>query len=293
MSAQAKSMPLPAAHASGRARANLLEALLWYAVLCLIASVTILPFAWVLLTALKGPRDAIYSVPPQFIPHDLTLDNFVRVFHLLPMTAFFVNSVSVAVLTVGLNLLFTALAAYPFAKMKFPGRDAIFYLLLATFIVPPQLTFIPSFILAVNVFHYYDTIFALIFPSLATVFNIFLLRQAFKTVPNDLLDAARIDGASELRIWWNIALPVIRPSLATAAIFTFVNSWNDFFWPSLMLHTRDRMTLPVGLVALQGAFASDTRAVAAGVVITVIPILIVFVLLQRQFVRGLSGAVKG
>jgi len=169
----------------------------------------------------------------------------------------------------------------------------IFYLLLATFIVPPQLTSIPSFVLAVNVFHYYDTLLALIFPSLATVFNIFLLRQAFKTVPNDLIDAAKIDGASELRIWWNIVMPVIRPSLATAAIFTFVNSWNDFFWPSLMLHTRENMTLPVGLVALQGMFASDLRGVAAGVVMTVIPILIFFVALQRQFIRGLSGAVKG
>jgi putative chitobiose transport system permease protein len=293
VSTQAKAMRLTAAAAPSRLRGKLLQAIMWYAVLLLIASVTILPFVWVLLTSLKGPHDAIYSVPPQFIPHDLTLDNYVRVWRLLPMAYFFVNSVLVAVVTVVLNLLFTSLAAYPFAKMNFRGRDAIFYLLLATFIVPPQLTFIPSFILAVNVFHYYDTIFALIFPSLATVFNIFLLRQAFKTVPNDLLDAARIDGASELRIWWNIVLPVIRPSLATAAIFTFVNSWNDFFWPSLMLHTRQNMTLPVGLVALQGAFSSDSRAVAAGVVMTVIPILIVFVTLQRQFVRGLTGAVKG
>ena len=293
MSTQASVMRLPAAAARGRRRNNVLEALMWYAVLLLIAAITILPFVWVLVTSLKGPHDAITSVPPQFIPHDPTLDNYLRVWQLLPMANFFANSILVSVVTVALNLLFTSLAAYPFAKMKFPGRDVIFYLLLATFIVPPQLTFIPSFILAVNVFHYYDTIFALIFPSLATVFNIFLLRQAFKTVPNDLLDAARIDGANELRIWWNIVLPVIRPSLATAAIFTFVNSWNDFFWPSLMLHTRSHMTLPVGLVALQGAFSSDTRAVAAGVVMTVIPILIVFVTLQRQFVRGLSGAVKG
>src|SRR5579859_4488640 len=276
-----------------RVRAHLLENLFWYVVLSLIASITILPFVWVLLTSLKGPLDAVYSVPPQFIPHDRTLANYIRVWTQLPVANFFVNSVVVAVATVVLNVLFTSLAAYPFAKMRFPGRDLIFYLLLATFIVPPQLTFIPSFILAVNVFHYYNTLFALIFPSLATVFNIFLLRQAFKAVPNDLIDAARIDGANELRIWWGVVLPVIRPSLATAAIFTFVNSWNDFFWPSLMLKTRQNMTLPVGLVALQGAFSSDTRAVAAGVVLTVIPILIVFITLQRQFVRGLSGAVKG
>src|SRR5206468_8029092 len=123
-----------------------------------------------------------------------------------------------------------------------------------------------GFILAINVFHYYDSLFALIFPSLATVFNIFLLRQAFRTVPNDLIDAARMDGANELRIWWQILLPVIRPSLATAAIITFVNSWNDFFWPSLMLPTPGNKTLPVGLAALQGMFASDLRATAAGIV---------------------------
>ena len=125
------------------------------------------------------------------------------------------------------------------------------------------------------------------------MFNIFLLRQAFKAIPNDLIDAGRIDGASELRIWWSILLPLVKPSLATVAIITFVNQWNDFFWPSLMLHTREHMTLQVGLVALQGMFASDTRGVAAGVVMTVIPILILFVTLQQQFVRGLTGAVKG
>jgi putative chitobiose transport system permease protein len=143
------------------------------------------------------------------------------------------------------------------------------------------------------VFKYYDTLRAVILPNLASAFSIFLLRQAFKSVPNDLLDAGRIDGASELRIWWGIVLPVVRPSLATVAIFTFVNSWNDFFWPSLMLHTREQMTLPVGLMALQGMFTSDFRGIAAGVTMVVVPILIFFIALQRQFIRGLTGAVKG
>jgi putative chitobiose transport system permease protein len=148
-------------------------------------------------------------------------------------------------------------------------------------------------VLAVNVFHYYDMLPALIFPSLASAFNIFLMRQAFRGVPNDLIDAARIDGANELRIWWNVLMPIVRPSLAAVAIFTFVTSWNDFLWPSLMLHTRDGMTLPVGLAALQGLFSSDFRSIAAGVTMTVLPILFFFMLLQRQFVRGLAGAVKG
>ena len=270
-----------------------LETILWYVVLCLIALVTVFPFVWVISTSFKGPTDVIYSVPPQLIPQNPTFANYIRVWNQLPMGTFFLNSILVTVSTVVFNVLFTALAAYPFAKMKFPGRDVIFYLLLATFIVPPQLTYIPSFVLAVNVFHYYDTIFALIFPSLATVFNIFLLRQAFRTVPDDLIDAGRIDGASEFRIWWSILLPVVRPALATVAIITFVAQWNDFFWPSLMLHTRTNMTLQVGLANLQGMFTSDSRGVAAGVVMAIIPILIIFVLLQKQFVRGLTGAVKG
>jgi putative chitobiose transport system permease protein len=269
------------------------EKVFWYIILSVIAVITAFPFVWVFFTSFKGPNDAIYSVPPQLIPQDPTIANYVRVWSQLPIANFFLNSIIVAAGTVILNLLFTSLAAYPFAKMKFRGRNAIFYLLLATFIVPPQLTYIPGFVLAVNVFHYYDSVLALIFPSLATVFNIFLLRQAFRTVPNDLIDAGRIDGAGELRIWWSILMPIVRPSLATAAIITFVNQWNDFFWPSLMLHTRSNMTLQVGLVALQGMFASDSRGVAAGVVMTVVPIIIFFIVLQRQFVRGLTGAVKG
>ncbi len=288
--AQAKAIPVVKTHRRTR---RALENVFWYVVLCLIAVITVFPFVWILFTSFKGPNDAIYSVPPQLIPHDPTLDNYKRVWDQLPMARFFLNSILVSVITVTLNLLITSLAAYPFAKMNFRGRDLIFYLLLATFIIPPQLTYIPSYVLAVRVFKYYDSLMALIFPGLATVFNIFLLRQAFRTVPDDLIDAGRIDGASELRIWWSILLPVVKPSLATVAIITFVTQWNDFLWPSLMLPTMEHKTLQVGLVALQGMFASDSRGIAAGVVMTVIPILILFVTLQRQFVRGLTGAVKG
>ncbi len=291
--AHAQAFAIPAVGARRHPRRRILENTLWYIVLSAVAVVTVFPFVWVISMSLKGPTDAIYSVPPQLVPGNPTLANYLRVWNQLPMANFFMNSFLATASTVVLNLLFTSLAAYPFAKMTFRGRDAIFYLLLATFIVPPQLTFIPSFVLAVNVFHYYDTLFAVIFPSLATVLNIFLLRQAFKGVPNDLIDAARIDGAGELRIWWQILMPVIRPTLATVAIITFVTQWNDFFWPSLMLHTRTNMTLQVGLAQLQGMFTSDSRGIAAGVVMSIIPILILFVTLQRHFVRGLSGAVKG
>jgi putative chitobiose transport system permease protein len=269
------------------------EAAIWYVVLISISVVTVLPFVWMLLTSLKGPQDPIFSVPPQFIPAHPTFENYGKVLATLPILSFFRNSIVVALSVTALSVLVTSLAAYPLAKMRFPGREAIFYLLLGTLIVPVQLTYIPSFILAVNVFHYNDTLLALILPNLASAFNIFLMRQAFKSVPNDLIEAARIDGAREIRIWWSVLLPIVRPSLATVAIFTFVTSWNDFLWPSLMLHTRDGMTLPVGLAALQGLFSSDFRSIAAGVTMTIVPILIFFIAFQRQFVRGLAGAVKG
>ncbi|TMF38420.1 MAG: carbohydrate ABC transporter permease [Chloroflexi bacterium] len=246
-----------------------------------------------LLTSLKGSADPIASVPPQLIPGHPTLANYQRVLDSLPILKFFQNSIVVAIAVTGLNVLVSAMAAYPLAKMRFRGREATFYLLLATLIVPTQLTYIPSFILAVNVFHYYDTLPAVILPSLASAFNIFLMRQAFRAIPNDLIDAARVDGAGEWRVWWQILLPIVRPSLAAVAIFTFVTSWNDFLWPSLMLHDRTQMTLPVGLAALQGFFSSDFRSIAAGVTMTVIPILLFFIVVQRYFVRGLAGAVKG
>jgi putative chitobiose transport system permease protein len=265
----------------------------WYVVLSAFAFITVFPFLWMLLTSLKGPADQITSVPPQFIPNNPTLANYQKVVTGLPVVQFFQNSIVVSIAVTALNALVSAMAAYPLAKMRFRGREAIFYLLLATLIVPAQLTYIPSFILAVNTFHYYNTLPAVIFPSLASAFNIFLMRQAFRGVPNDLIDAARVDGAGEWRIWWQILLPIVRPSLAAVAIFTFVTSWNDFLWPSLMLHDRTQMTLPVGLAALQGLFSSDFRSIAAGVTMTVVPILLFFIVVQRYFVRGLAGAVKG
>ena len=285
---EARAMVLPV-----RRRRGYWRTAVWYVVLVGMAVVTVFPFAWMLLTSLKGPADAIFSVPPQFLPSDPTIDNYVRVWNQLPVFRFFVNSISASVAVTILGTLVTALAAYPLAKMRFRGRNAIFYLLLATLIVPVQLTYIPSFVLAVNVFHYYDSLPALVLPNLAAAFNIFLLRQAFRGVPNELLDAARIDGANELRIWWHVMLPIVRPSLVTVAIFSFVVSWNDFLWPSLMLPTMDNKTLPVGLAALQGVFSSDFRAIAAGVTMTVVPILVFFVAVQRYFVRGLAGAIKG
>lgn len=293
--AQVISQPHASIHVRSRSARiwKLMDALFWYIVLIAVAIVAAFPFIWVLAMSFKGPTDPVVSIPPQFIPQHPTFDNYVRVWRMLPMANFFLNSIVVTVSNVLLNVMVAALAAYPFAKMKFPGRDAIFYFLLATLIVPMALAAIPSFILAVKVFHYRDQLISLVLPNMVSVFNIFLLRQAFKSVPNDLIDAAKMDGAGEFRIWWSVLLPIVRPSLATAAINQFVFMWNEFFWAQLMLPTMTHRTLPVGLLALQSGFVSDSRGMAAGVVITVVPIIIFFALLQRQFTQGLSGAVKG
>jgi putative chitobiose transport system permease protein len=284
--------PLPAKNTFGLRR-HLLENIFWYIVLTLVAVITVFPFVWVLFTSFKGPTDPIFSVPPQLIPREPTFENYLRVWQLLPVARFYLNSIVVTVSVVVINILFTSAAAYPLAKMKFKGRDAIFFMLLATYIVPPVLTAIPSYVLAVNVFKYYDKLPSVVFPYLAGILSIFLMRQAFMSIPDELLDAGRMDGASEFRVWWSIVLPVVRPSLATVAIITFVEQWNNFFWPSLMLQTMEHKTLQVGLVALQGAFLNDQRGIAAGVVMTVLPMIIFFAALQKHFVRGLTGAVKG
>jgi putative chitobiose transport system permease protein len=277
---------------ANRTRRQPVKTFFWYVLLVLISVVTVFPFLWILLTSLKGPTDLLFSTPPQFLPNAPTLANYGKVLDALPIPKFFLNSIVASTATTVLNVLIASLAAYPLAKMRFRFREPIFYLLLATLIVPLQLTFIPSYLLS-RFFGYYDSLPAIIWPGLASAFNIFLMRQAFKGVPNELIDAARVDGARDWRIWWQIALPLVRPTVATVAIFTFVTSWNDFLWPSLMLPTIGNKTLPVGLAALQSYFSSDFRSIAAGVTMTVVPILIFFIALQRHFVRGLAGAVKG
>lgn len=281
------------AHQDARKRSVWRSHLFWYVLLTLLSLLTVLPFAWLFVTSIKGPNDAIFSMPPQLLPNEPTAANYGKVWNQLPVWRFFLNSVFVSVCTTVLNIIVASLAAYPLAKMQFRGRKVIFYLLLATLTVPLELTYITGYFLAVRVFQYQNTLASLILPNIFSAFNIFLLRQAYQAVPNELLDAAHVDGASEFRIWWQILLPMIAPALATAAIFTMVGSWNALLWPLLMLRSRELFTLPVGLNALRGLFASDFRSIAAGAIMAVVPILIFFIALQRYFIRGLGGAVKG
>ncbi|HEY9815693.1 MAG TPA: carbohydrate ABC transporter permease [Candidatus Obscuribacterales bacterium] len=264
-----------------------------YVVLGAIALAMLLPLLWLVSTAFKSPTEDIFQFPPQFIPQQFTLQNFVTVWNSNPFGQYLKNSVIVAVLTVTLNLLFCSLAAYPLARLDFPGRDATFAAIVATILIPFQIVMIPLYILTVQL-GLRNTYLGLIFPAIASAFGIFLLRQAFLGVPKELEEAARVDGCSDLGIWWHIMLPAVRPALVTLAIFVFIGSWSDFLWPLIILDRPEYYTLPLGVAKLAGAFSLDWRLIAAGSVISIAPILALFVIMQRYIVPTDAGSgVKG
>ncbi len=264
-----------------------------YVILVAIALIMLFPLLWLVSTAFKSPTENIFQFPPQFIPEQPTLQNFVEVWRTNPFGRYLFNSTFVAVLTVGLNLLFCSLAAYPLARLSFRGREAIFTFVVATILIPFQIVMIPLYILTVNL-GLRNTYLGIIFPAIASAFGIFLLRQAFQGVPKELEEAARMDGCSELGIWWCVMLPSIRPALVTLAIFVFIGSWSDFLWPLIVLDQPEYYTLPLGVAKLAGSFSLDWRLIAAGSVISVLPILAFFILMQRYIVPTESGSgVKG
>ncbi|WP_071188486.1 carbohydrate ABC transporter permease [Trichormus sp. NMC-1] len=270
-----------------------LQTLLIYGILGAIAIVTLFPLLWLISTALKSPTENILQSPPQLLPSQPTLDNFSRVWESLPFGQYLYNSTLVAVLTVGLNLLFCALAAYPLARLSFVGRDGIFIAIVSTIMIPFQIVMIPLYILTVQL-GLRNSYLGIIFPSLASAFGIFLLRQAFMSVPKEIEEAARLDGSSELGLWWHIMLPAIRPALITLAIFVFIGAWSDFLWPLIVIQDESLYTLPLGVAKLAGTFSLDWRLVAAGSIISIAPVLLLFLFLQRYIVPTDSGSgVKG
>jgi len=245
------------------------------------------PFVWMLLSSFK-PEAEIRANPPTWLPNDPTLGNYGKLFDRLDFPTYFVNSASVAVLTTVGNLLFCSAAGYALAKLPFPGKRLLFGIVLGTLMVPSIVTIVPLFVLSSNL-GLVNTLTGLILPYLAQAFGVFLMRQFIQSIPNDLLEAARIDGASELRIYWQIVLPLCRPALATLGILTFLASWNNFLWPLVAATTEDKYTLPVALALYAiGQNRTEYDLLLAGAVIVVLPVLIVFVLLQRHFVRGIA-----
>ena len=249
--------------------------------------VMVVPFLWMLLSSFKPERE-IRQSPPTWWPADPTLDNYSTLLSRLDFPTYFTNSVIVALLTTAGNLLFCAAAGYALAKIRFAGRQLLFLLVLGTIMVPSIVTLVPLFVLVSNL-NLVNTYGGLVLPFLAQAFGVFLMRQFMLSIPDDLLEAARIDGASELRIFWQIVLPLCRPALATLGILTFLASWNNFLWPLVVATTEDRYTLPVALALYSiGQNRARYDLLLAGSVVIVVPVLIVFIVLQRHFVRGIA-----
>ncbi|MBZ0270119.1 carbohydrate ABC transporter permease [bacterium] len=263
-----------------------------HAVLIAGALATLAPLAWMVAASFMSSGEA-NTYPPRWLPQHPTLDQYVALFRRLDLARSFLNSALVAVCATVGSLLVNSLAGYTFAKLRFRGRDPLFRGMTMALVVPAQVGMLPLFLL-LREMGLVNTYAGVIIPYLASVFGIFLIRQYATSVPQDLLDAARIDGAGEVRIFWAIVLPILRPILVTLGTFTFLSAWNDFMWPLIILTDSSKYTLPVALAALVGEHVQDTELMMAGSVITVIPAVLVFLAFQRTYVRGLlAGSMKG
>jgi len=256
-----------------------------------IAAVFVAPFYWLVVTSFAGSGD-LYAFPPKLLPGHFTLSNYAQVWSAVPMARFFVNTCIIVFWGTLLTLIISALAGYPLARFDFKGKKVIFFILFATLLLPEEAMMIVNF-LTCSRLGLINTYAGVFIPSIGSVFGIFLLRQAYLAIPQELEDAARIDGCSPFFLWWKIMVPLVAPTLATLAVFSFVAYWNSFLWPLIIFKDTNLYPLSVGLTWLSGTFATNFRLVAAGSVLAMVPTLIIFVALQRYFTKGLTaGAIK-
>jgi multiple sugar transport system permease protein len=262
-----------------------------YAVLLLGALVTVIPLVWMVSASLMPSGEANAS-PPPFFPSEVTFSHYRDLFTRLHIGRYLFNSLLIAGAVTLVSVLLNAMAGYAFAKLRFRGRDAIFKGMLGALVIPAQVGMLPLFLMLKQI-GVINTYLGVIIPSMATIFGIFLVRQYALSIPDSLLDAARIDGASEGRIFWSLVLPLCKPILVTLAIFTFLAAWNDFMWPLIMLTDDARFTLPVALANLVREYVQDTELMMAGAVLTVAPVLLLFMALQKYYIDGIMiGGVK-
>jgi multiple sugar transport system permease protein len=284
---------------------------LTYLVLVVGAIIFIAPFAWLLSASFQGLGE-IFSQPPKWIPHHATTTGYRQFLNLGHLTDaqrgqgtgdwhWFLNSAFVATSVTVLQTFFNAMCAYVFAKREFPGRNAIFMVFLATMMVPGQVTLIPNYIIAKHIplfggndlfgmggHGWLDSYWGLIMPGTVSAFGIFLLRQYMQSIPDELLDAARVDGANEFRIFWTVVLPLCMPALAATAIFTFQSSWEDFLWPLIIISSPDRYTAPLGLALFVVKNQTSWNLLFAGSVISTLPMVLIFTIFQRNFIKGIA-----
>lgn len=250
------------------------------------AAAMVIPFLWMLSTSLKSEQQA-YIFPPVWIPNPVVWENYQTTWQALPFNLFLLNSAIVSIFVTLGQLLTCSLGAFAFARLRFPWREQLFVLYLATIMVPFQVIMIPLFILVRNL-KWLDTYNALIIPMIFSAYGTFLLRQFFKTIPFELEDAAKIDGCSYWRIYWNIMLPLSKPALATLGIFVFMWSWNNFLWPLLVTNSLEMKTLPLGLAYFLGQYTIYWNLLMVGATIALLPILIIFFFAQRYFIEGIT-----
>jgi multiple sugar transport system permease protein len=277
-----------------RSNRRLVQLAVTYLIMILVAVIILLPLVWMISTSLK-PKAQLFSLPLEWIPKTITFANYEKILNdpSLPIVRWFLNSTFVASAQTLLILLVDSLAAYAYARMEFAGRKLIFGAMLATLFLPGIMFLVPNFVTVYNL-KMLNSYAGVIIPGLAGVFGVFFMRQFFETVPKELEEAAEIDGANAFQTFYHVALPLARPALATLGIISFLGSWNDFLWPLLVLKDRQLQTLPPGLATLQGAYTSEYGLMMAGAVIVAVPVLLIYVVLQKFIVASVAtSGLKG
>jgi multiple sugar transport system permease protein len=257
-----------------------------FLVLCLIAFVILLPFIWTLLTSLKAETD-IVRFPPQLFPRSFTLEHYTDIWHRIPFARLFMNTLIFAGGVTVISLIFDSMTAYALARLDFPGRNVLFMLVLVTMMLPFQVTLIPLFSLLSDL-NWINTHQGLIVPRATNAFGIFFLRQFFLSIPRDLEDAARIDGASEFRIYRQMILPLAVPALLTLGLFHFMYNWNDLLWPLIVTTETSMQTLPAGLALFMGEHVVEYGLLMAGSILALLPMIVMFLMIQKKFVEGIA-----
>ncbi|GGP07026.1 carbohydrate ABC transporter permease [Nonomuraea glycinis] len=271
---------------------RLVRMVLAYAALVAAAVVVLLPFAWMVSSSLKR-NNQVFSIPIQWIPEEFRWTNFVDIWTQIPLATYLGNSVYLSVVITFLQLLTGSFAAYGFSKVRFPGRDLLFLLYIATIAVPWQAYMVPQYII-MHQAGLTNTHLSIILLQAFSAFGVFLMRQYYMSIPDELCEAARIDGLSEYGIWWRIMLPLSKPALASLALLTFVNTWNDYMGPFIYLTSNELWTIQLGLRSFVGQYSADYAMIMTGAVLSVLPILVIFLFGQRYFIQGIAtSGLKG
>ncbi|MEU4234947.1 carbohydrate ABC transporter permease [Nonomuraea sp. NPDC026600] len=284
--AAARQRPPATAESGDRSGGSPLRRALAYLTLSVLAVLVLVPFAWMVSSALKRDNE-VFAVPIQWIPRELRWSNFVEIWERIPLLTYLGNSAFLSVTITLLQLLTGSFAAYGFAKVRFPGRDALFLAYIATIAVPWQAYMVPQYIMMQKA-DLTNTYWAIILLQAFGAFGVFLMRQYYMSIPDDLCEAARIDGLSEYGIYWRIILPLSKPALASLALLTFVNTWNDYMGPFIYLTSNELWTVQLGLRSFVGQYDAEYAMMMTGAVLSVLPILVIFLLGQRYFIRGIA-----